>query len=301
MSDKLSVSVVIPVLNGAETIGDTLTAILNQRHAPCNAEVIVVDNGSTDGTPEIARRFPVVLTHESVRGASAARNRGIRQAHGEVVAFLDADTLPSRRWLAELVAPFVDSHVMLVGGQMMDYLPRTPPERFMASMGTFKLEYTLFRQSFPYISSGTLAVRRAAALEIGGWDETLATAEDLDFCVRMVRRFSCSMLRQPHAILFNRHRSTDESLRRQAWGYGQGLAQVQRRYPDVIRLNVVRFVYVGWILSVRWMESMTLGAGCRLGVTSDARAEFARYHWFWSRWFWTGFLNARQASEQLSP
>lgn len=300
MSSELSVSVVIPVLNGAATIGDTLTALLNQRGAPLHREVIVVDNGSTDGTAEIVRPFRAELTYEPVRGASAARNRGLRQARGEVVAFLDADTLPSRRWLTELVAPFADRGVLLVGGQIMDYLPRTPPERFMASVGTPKLEYTLFRQSFPYIPSGTLAVRRSTALDIGGFDETLATAEDLDFCVRMVRRFGCSMLRQPQAILFNRHRSTDESLRRQAWEYGRGLAQVQRRYPEIIRLNVARAVYVGLILSLRWMGSMTVGASHRLGLTSDARAEFARYHWFWSRWFWSGYVSARQSGEQLT-
>jgi glycosyltransferase involved in cell wall biosynthesis len=298
MGDELSVSVVVPVWNGALTTGDTLTALLNQASTPRDIEIIVVDNGSTDCTTEIVARYDVTLLTERKRGASAARNRGLEHARGNIVVFLDADTLPTRRWLAELIAPFADSNAMLAGGRILDYPPRTPPERFMAQMGTFKLEYTFFRQDFPYLSSCNLAVRRTAALAISGWDETLSTAEDLDFCLRLVRRFSCPLLRQPNAIVLNRHRSTDESLRRQAWGYGVGLGKAHRRYPEIIRLNFARWSYLGLTLGVRWSQAMFLSLGQRLGLTSAGRAEFARYHWFWSRWYWRGFFSALRDKEQ---
>lgn len=292
MGTELTVSIVVPVLNGAATIGDALTALLNQRGAPRGTELIVVDNGSADGTPEIVRRHNAILLFEPRRGASAARNRGLTHAQGEVVAFVDADTLPTRRWLAELVAPFADPGVLVVGGRNLDYMPRTPAQRFMAQMGTFKLEYNLARRVFPFIGSCNIAVRRGAALEINGWDETLVTAEDLDFCVRLVRRFACPLLRAPNAVLFNRHRSTDDALWRQAWGYGVGMGLAQRRYPEIIRLNFARWLGVAWVLNERWWESLILTAARRAGLGSEARAEFARYHWYWSRWFWGGFVSA---------
>src|SRR5260370_26945355 len=106
--DPSSVSVVIPVLNGEATIGELLGALLTQRDPPAATEVIVVDNGSVDATRDIVRRAGVTLLEEPVRGPAAARNCGLRQARGDVVAHLDADTLPTSRWLAELVAPFAD-------------------------------------------------------------------------------------------------------------------------------------------------------------------------------------------------
>lgn len=298
---ELKVSVVVPVLDGAGTIGDTLTALANQVGVPRAMEIIVVDNGSTDGTREIVRRYPVCLLSEAKRGAAAARNCGLFEARGEVVAFLDADTLPTRRWLAELTAPFADASVLITGGQVLDYPPQTAPERFMAQAGTFRLEYDFFRKDFAYVGAGNMAVRRSAALAIDGCDETLLTAEDQDFCVRLVRRFECPIVRQPNAILLNRHRMTDDALRRQAWMYGAGHAQIHLRYPDIVRLSLSRWMYVAWTLGVRGVKSMLAAPGRRLGLTSEARAEFARYHWFWSWWFWRGFISMLRFREWHAP
>src|SRR6476620_10370303 len=96
MAPDLAVSVVVPVLNGAETIGDLLSAVTHQLGAPRDSAVIVVDNGSTDSTPDVVARFPVTYLQESTPGPSAARNRGLSHARGDVVVFVDADTVPTR-------------------------------------------------------------------------------------------------------------------------------------------------------------------------------------------------------------
>lgn len=301
MHPEAGVSVIIPVLNGADTIGDTLTSLVNQVGAPHDTEIIVVDNGSTDGTPEVIRRFNVMCLTECKRGPSAARNRGLKHARGEVVACLDADTLPTRRWLKEITAPFADSQVLLVGGEIVDYVPGTASERFMSQVGTFKLEYTMFREGFPHVSSCNMAVRRSAALAINGWDETFLTAEDFDFTLRLVRRFMCPVIRQPSAVLMNRHRRTAEALGRQARSYGEGLRQIHRRYPEIGRLNFARWLYLTGTLSVRFVKAVIFPLEARFGLTAPARAEFAQYHWLWSRSFWQGYLGAPVHLERRVP
>lgn len=95
----ISVSVIIPVYNGAEVIGECLEAVLRQELPRDAYEVLVVDNGSTDQTQAVVRRYPVRLATEAVRSSYAARNTGVRLARGAVLAFTDADCRPSPQWL----------------------------------------------------------------------------------------------------------------------------------------------------------------------------------------------------------
>ena len=289
MTAELAVSVVVPVLDGAATIGDLLTALSHQAGAPCDTEIIVVDNGSADTTAEVVERFPVTLLRQPKPGPSAARNLGLSHAHGEVVVFIDADTLPTRRWLAEMTAPFASAAPVVVGGHAVSHRAVTPAQRFMAQLGTRRLEHDFFRSRVPYVAAESMAVRRAALIAVGGWDEGLRTAEDLDLCVRLVRRYACGVVRQPAAVLFSRRRDTFEALFRQAWDYGQGLAQAHLRYPDVIPLTASRWLMLARTLVVRRSKAWLLARGQRLEAIPTERAEFARRHWEWSASFWGGF------------
>src|SRR5689334_2269135 len=94
-----SISVVIPAWNASRYIGDAIESVLSQTAAP--EEIIVVDDGSNDDTPECVRKFGsrATLIVQSNAGAAAARNRGIAQARGEAIALLDADDLMAPRRL----------------------------------------------------------------------------------------------------------------------------------------------------------------------------------------------------------
>ncbi len=291
MAHDLAVSVVVPVLNGGETVGDLLTALTHQAGVPRDTTVIVVDNGSADSTPQVVSRFPVTYLQESVPGPSAARNRGVSHARGDVVVFVDADTLPTRHWLAEMIAPFGDPANVVVGGRAVDYRSTTPAQRFITQLGARRLEHDFFRSRVPYVAAESMAVRREALIAVGGWDEDLRTAEDLDVCVRLVRRYGCGIARQPRAVLFTRRRTTFEALFSQAWDYGQGLAQVHLRYPDVIPLNRSRWLMLGSTLALRRAKACALAGGRRLGLTDPEHADFARHHWHWSKSFWGGFAS----------
>jgi hypothetical protein len=80
-------------------------------------------------------------------------------------------------------------------------------------------------------------------------------------------------------------------LRRQAWTYGEGLGKIHLRYPEIGHLDLARRFELAWVCGVRASKAIVLSLAARLGLTTPTLAEFARYHWFWSRWFWRGYFS----------
>jgi glycosyltransferase involved in cell wall biosynthesis len=286
-----SVSVVVPVLDGADTIGAMLSALMDQSGAPQGIEYIVVDNGSTDATCAIVASFPkVTLLHEARRGPAAARNCGLRAARGEIVVHLDADTLPTRRWLGAIVAPFKDPNVAIAVGQTLVFRPSTPVERYIAAAGLYESERAISRPPFPFAPSLNMAVRRTLALEAGGWCEDLMTAEDVDFSQRVLALAPGPIAYAASAVLFHRTRSTGEQLAKLASSYGRGVAQMYERYPERARWDFGKDAIVARRMAVRAVQPPLLRIGRALGLVDAERLEFAIYHRLWSWHFSAGFL-----------
>jgi glycosyltransferase involved in cell wall biosynthesis len=302
MNGLPSVSVVVPVLNGAAVIGDLIAALLGQVGAPRAREIIIVDNGSWDGTRDIVRRHGVTLLEEPKRGPAAARNRGLAHARGEVIAYLDADTLPTRRWLAELVAPFSDPEVILATGRTISYRPQTGAERFVAQKGFYETEErSMAFLTFPFVASRNMAVRREHSLAVGGWAEDMPSAEDVDFCYRLLRRYPSAIVFRPTALLFHRERATDDGLRRQAWSYGEGRAHMYLRYPEVVHWNWLKSMLVAWGLMVRSTWPVVQRMGRVMGLVSADLVEFATYNRMWTWWYWRGFFSMLRHKERRKP
>jgi len=106
------ISVIIPAKNTEDTIGNCLRAVLSQRYVNTDYEVIVVDDGSTDRTAEIAKSMRARVIQQENAGPAAARNAGAEAAYGEILAFTDADCVPSPEWLHYLTMPFRDPQVI---------------------------------------------------------------------------------------------------------------------------------------------------------------------------------------------
>lgn len=292
----LRASVVIPVLNAASTIGDTLTGLAAQAGiAPDDWELIVVDGGSTDGTREIVSKHPgIVLLTEARRGPGVARDTGLRHAKGEIVCHLDADAMPTRKWIASLLASFSDQSVVLVGGKSLSLPPKTAPQRYMASSGRIDAVEYVTRPVFPFVPSRNMAVRRSAALEIGGWTAECITGEDVDFCHRLLKAFHSKIVYQPAAILFHHNRETTAELAQQAWSYGEGTAHLYLRYPDEVHWRMRDTLHVFAQITGRRARATALKAGQQLRVASPEAVEHAYYHWLWSWSFWRGFNSYRR-------
>jgi cellulose synthase/poly-beta-1,6-N-acetylglucosamine synthase-like glycosyltransferase len=222
------VSVVVPVLNGQETIGDCLNSVLRTDYPAERREVLVVDNGSRDRTAEIVKRFPVRYVLEERRGVSHARNRGLAESRGELVAFTDADCVVSTRWLAELLRPFAEPGVSGSAGEIVAYPPTTAAERYVARRKPLWQDWSS-RARMPWFLLGNTAFRRQVFDRVGAFDTNAIGIPDIDFSLRFfeagLRLHYCRS-----AVVFHRHRETVRALFVQQLRGGRGRALVRRRH-----------------------------------------------------------------------
>ena len=174
----LSISFVVPVLDDADRLSRCLESIgVNGR---AGVEVIVVDNGSTDGSDRVATAAGATLIVKRDGSVGTLRNVGALAAHGDVIAFVDADHEISRRWVATIREVFVDLSTAAAGAPY-------------SSGGATWVQRTYdglrdrpsVRRQVAWLGSGNLAVRRSVFLKIGGFDESLQTCEDVDLCRRL--------------------------------------------------------------------------------------------------------------------
>lgn len=259
-SENLSISVVVPVRNAAPMLPACLRA-LGELH-PAPHEILLVDNGSSDESPELLRSFAaarngsgvvVKVLEEDRRGASAARNRGLFASSGDVVAFTDADCRPARDWLARLREPFGDETVAAVAGRVEAETSSSTLELFSA-LYTLRLfdessrheRWTPRRGGFP---TANLAVRREIAVRLGGFDgEVVLYGEDYDFCARLYAGGGV-LEYTPRAVVTHHHRERLAALLRQAFGFGRGQAYMMRRHGR-------RLLWIDLPLrSIRWSQS----------------------------------------------
>jgi len=291
------VSVVIPAYNAAASLGATLQALRGQAGAQ-EAEIIVVDNASTDDTARLAAEHGATVYFEGERGPAAARNRGLLLAHAPIIAHLDADTVPSRRWLRAIAAPFGDPAVNIVAGNTVCYPPQTPAERYVHESGLYDTERAIGRSVFPFAPSLNMAVRRSAALAVCGWNTEMPTGEDVDFSHRVLDKFGGSIAYAREALIYHRVRATDEALRRQAWTYGEGAGDLYRRYARELPWTFARSALLTGTLFTRKMLALISPLAQRTGLLPAHRAEYYRYNDLWTQAFWRGFFQTYYRGER---
>jgi glycosyltransferase involved in cell wall biosynthesis len=178
----MQASVIIPTYNRAKYLPLCLEAVASQRSDPQIFEIIVVDNNSTDNTPEIVQNFsqshPQLIVRyicEIAQGVSYARNRGVEHARGEIICFLDDDSPPSPDWLTEILIGFEDPSIGCVGGpSILDYQGQQIPSwlsgDLQAHLSAYGLPYTeptqvTYWEHFPL--SCNMAIRKNVFRDLG--------------------------------------------------------------------------------------------------------------------------------------
>lgn len=224
-SSAPTISVIVPVYNAGDVLGDQLRGLSEQTYdRPW--EVVIADNGSRDGSPDLARswsdRFEMlrVIDASARRGAAAARNLGAAAARSPALAFTDADDVVDRGWLAALAdaltrCEFVAGareHERLNAGELNGWHSRSHETEIPVAMG-FK----------PFAVSSSMAVSRAAFQAVGGFSEDLAhlgaAGDDVDLSWRLqLAGYEVSF--EPRAIVHYRHRTSLRDVWRQHYFYG---------------------------------------------------------------------------------
>jgi len=171
------VSVILPVYNGAQFVAEAVESVLGQTYVPL--ELIVIDDGSTDTSVEVLARYPDIrLIRQENAGVAAARNRGVAEASGKILAFIDQDD----RWRPDKL------------DHQLDYLNATPNAGFvLGQMRTFLepgmeppswLNPVLLDSDTPGLLPGTFVIRRSFFETIGPFNEEIETASDSEWLLR---------------------------------------------------------------------------------------------------------------------
>jgi glycosyltransferase involved in cell wall biosynthesis len=243
------VSVVIPTYNYGRYLRRAIESALGQTHR--DVEVVVVDDGSTDDTRDVANGFrgDVRYVYQDNRGPGSARNRGLAEAAGEVIAFLDSDDYFAPTHVEEQMAvlsadsergwAFSDAVFVTEAGEILEKVSDSFGDVYgeIRSDALFELLLTYWN----FIATSSVMMRKRCVQGVGYFDEALRWHQDYEFWLRLAYRFQGGYVDKP-LVYIRRHPGSwgDRNLRASLAYRYRLLEQIERLYPrDVRRLGSV--------------------------------------------------------------
>jgi len=324
----MSVAVVIPCRNEASSIRDLLNALAGQTTTP--SEIVVVDDGSTDGSGGIVREWgaahpllPVRLVPGTGRGPGPAMNTGVAATSADVIVRLDGHSTPCADYVERSIRLAADPRVGVAGGRW-EVVPgaRTAIGRAIAAVVTHPLGSGGARYRHPARAGSAPAsvetvpfgtFRRAVWEQLGGFDESLAANEDFDFNYR-ARRAGFDVVFDAGITARYVARPTLAALGRQYFRYGFGKLQMLRKDSQALHwrqlppILLLPWVVVTAVQTAFWPSPfsvmlaglypavLVLGAAhvAMRGVPAPAAlAALATLQLCWSAGFWRGMFGRR--------
>lgn len=239
------ISIIIPLYNKAASIVSTLYCILNQTFT--DWEVVVVDDGSTDGSGELVDAINdsrIRLIRQQNRGVSAARNRGIQEAKGEFIAFLDADDSWCSEYLETqfaLTQKYPDCDVFATNYEFKDINGKTTRTiinkiPFIGTNGILSNYFQVASHGHPPLWTSAVMVRKSALQSIGGFPLGIASGEDLLTWARLACHYGIAYSKTPSAIFNVQGYDVKEKPKRMPADddiVGQQLAILDKEYHRV--------------------------------------------------------------------
>ncbi|MFZ2529781.1 MAG: mycofactocin biosynthesis glycosyltransferase MftF [Rhodococcus sp. (in: high G+C Gram-positive bacteria)] len=259
------VTVVVPVKDNPDGLARLLRALESVR-------VIVVDDGSTAPCTAVENGRVTVLRHERSRGPAAARNTGMRSATTPFVAFLDSDVVPRIGWLEAILGHFTDPAVALVAPRIVALDPDSAPlaryEHARSSLDLGRREAAVVAGSpVAYVPSAAMVVRRDVLGELGGFDEDMQVAEDVDLCWRL-QRSGWRLRYEPIARVAHDHRIGFRKWFTRKVFYGTGAAPLASRHRGSVAPVVMSmWTLIACVAAATCTRIGLLGSAVSLGVT----------------------------------
>lgn len=261
------VSIIIPAFNSEATIRDLLESLMLLDYNKDSLEIIIVDGGSTDGTMEIAKSYPVRIIVESKRGINVARNSGVKFSKGEILVFTDSDCVVPKDWIRKIVEDFRDQSVGCVGGSALrcedNFLSRYADVSVVPVLRRFRKREILdnVKLLLRYPAGCNMAFRREAVEKAGLFNEKIHYGFDEDDLAERVCRLGYKMLLDPEVIVQHKHRRSLRNLLEQFFNYGRGgalliRAGVKGKFSRWILVSLLSFL--AWIAMSVFLASLSI-------------------------------------------
>jgi glycosyltransferase involved in cell wall biosynthesis len=228
-------SVIVPVYNDPDGIQETLKSLLEVDYPKVDYEILVVDNGSTDGTRQVAQDIAEgndhiqILIESAIQSSYAARNTGIEHAQGDYLVFIDADMTVERSWLSELEATINRTGAEYIGCNVEVYQPGegTFVGNYNESLGFPIRKYI---QDFSFAPTCCLVVGQSVVEDVGGFDSKLVSGGDREFGNR-VKSAGYDQFFAEDIVMYHPARAEFKSIMKKAFRIGRGKEQLYQRYP----------------------------------------------------------------------
>jgi glycosyltransferase involved in cell wall biosynthesis len=269
----IKVSIIVPFYDSERFVTRCIEGLLQQSYPREQYEILMIDNNSTDASAERVRQYPGVrLLFEAKQGAYAARNRGLQEAKGEVIAFTDADCVPSHDWLHQIMMAMGQPGLRIVLGQA-EFVGDSMPLSQLAAYEDEKRHY-VFNSGMEELYFGqtnNMAVEKKLFDELGPFVER-ARGGDTIFVRQAVNKYSCEVVRYcPQIRVRHMEMESLSKYYQKCFIYGrsrQGYRHVVRvrwlSYREILHL----FLNVIQNRGYSWMESLMLIGLLGFGVAS---------------------------------
>ncbi len=251
------VSVIIPVHNRPEEIKTCLAAFEALDYPRNRYEIIVVDDASSDHTPQVIKTFHNVMAVflEQNRQAAFCRNLAAEKAGGDILAFIDSDCICTPQWLNDLIPAFNDPCVAAVGGRIDSVYKDSALDQYETVKSSLIMG-NRERQSQPsdrmfYVPSCNLLVKREVFLEANGFNERLYVGEDVDLCLRLQDAGHRVEFR-PEGRIYHKHRNRVAAFCKRRFEYGTSeplLQSLHKNRPKQIYLNPLSILFWAAVLA----------------------------------------------------
>lgn len=232
----MKVSVIVPVYNGEKDIANCLKALINQNYPKENYEIIVVNDGSTDNTSKVVKKFKKVkLIQQEHKGPASARNLGAKYAKGEILLFTDSDCIPDKNWIKNMVEPFKDKAIVGVSGTYKTLNKENLIARFVGYEIEERHEKLEKEREIDFIGTYSAGYRRDVFLKFGGFDETfpIASGEDPELSFR-ISKAGFKMIFQPKAFVYHKHPDTLPKFLKQKFWRGYWRIYLYKKHSNKI-------------------------------------------------------------------
>ena len=240
---KPLITIIVPAKNEEKTIGRCLHSLKSLNYP--NYEIIVVNDGSTDGTEEILKQFnAVTIINTAGVGPSMARNLAIEKSGGEYLAFTDGDCLIDKEWLNELLTYFTDTGIMGVGGDQLQPEDETAFGKDVYeffNLIAFSSDYLKTEKEVMTIRHNptcNMMYRKAAFEKIGNFKKDLWPCEDLEFDCRLIQS-GYELIFNPKAIVYHYRPKNLKKYGQFHFRYGRAHAKLVLKYGFMEKIHYI--------------------------------------------------------------